>query len=492
MLTTANAPLVGATAWLVWALAVRPHWTAVLLLLSPFVLVPLGLRLAARPDTGPDAPALRALALWAPAVAATAAGSFIPGPGSLAAVLSLPWLGFTTMVAAAGIGRLLSRRLLRDAGIGVDAGLIFVAVGGVWLTISRAGFNPLGFSDAIVELTAVHFHYAGFALPVVAGFAARHLSSSLLVPAAVIVTVPLTAIGITAGEWLKWFAANAMALAGLSTATFLARLAARQSGAGRWFVGIAAVALAGGMALALGWSWSTRFGWEYLGLDAMAAIHGSLNALGFGVVGLIALNTLPPAATLDKYSVNIHPGRPTREHLKHLVHLAESRDTTNAAGLLEAPTPAGFRRKEWNHTIRHGNFAAASEALQQWAGHRSAGINLWPLRPDIEIGQTLALAIPVGPISVSATCRIVKVIDEPDRYGFTYSTLPHHPEDGEESFIVATQLDGNLDVSVTAVWRPATLGNHVCPPFTRFLQNRAITRYLNGIAASPHQETSTP
>lgn len=96
-------------------------------------------------------------------------------------------------------------------------------------------------------------------------------------------------------------------------------------------------------------------------------------------------------------------------------------------------------------------------------------------------GQTLALAIPVGPISVSATCRIIEVIDEPDRFGYVYSTLPHHPEDGEESFILARHDNGHVDFTVTAVWRPSTLATRVCPPVTRFLQNRAISRYLDGV-----------
>ena len=53
------------------------------------------------------------------------------------------------------------------------AGLVYLAVGGVWTVIARAGLRPLGFPDLIVLLTAVHFHYAGFALPVLAGLVAR-------------------------------------------------------------------------------------------------------------------------------------------------------------------------------------------------------------------------------------------------------------------------------------------------------------------------------
>jgi len=472
----------GGAIWVAWALAVRPEWAAVLLLLSPFVLLPLGLRLAAIGETGPETPILRLLSRLAPALATFAAASFLADPGLLAALFSVPWLAFTVTVASVGITRLLSRRTLVDPGIGADAGLVFVAVGGVWLTIGRAGLNPLGFSDAIVQLTAVHFHYAGFALPIVAGFTASRLNRSALLPVAVIIGVPLTAIGITAGGWLEWSAATAMALAGIATAGLLLRLSAHEGGRARMLNSTAGVALMAGMSLALGWAWSIRFGWHFLGLDSMAATHGSLNALGFGLLGLLGLNMLDATASPEAGATSMHLGRPSTETLQRLAGRAADQETTNAVGLVNRPTPAGFKRRSWQRHAAHGDFAAAAEAIQQWRGHDAAGIRRSPTQAKIVVGETLALAIPVGPISITATCRIVEVIDEPDRYGFTYSTLPHHPADGEESFIVTRHGDGSVDVTVTAVWRSATVANHICPPLTRFLQNRAINQYLDGIA----------
>lgn len=483
---------IGAVTWLAWVMAVRPEWTAVLLLLSPFVLVPLGLRLAAGTGTGPEAPAIHRLGQIAPIPALAATASFHHGPGLLAALLTIPWLAFTVAVAMAGVGRLLSRRTLIDPGIGADAGLLFVAVGGVWLTISRAGLNPLGFSDAIVQLTAVHFHYAGFALPIVAGCAARHLDRSALVPVAVILGVPLTAVGIVAAGSLEWLAATLMALAGMATATLLLLISSGQRGAARSLIGTAGLALLAGMGLAIGWAWSIRFGWSFLGLESMAAIHGSLNALGFGLLGLIGLNMLD-TTTSDRHAgvTNMHLGRPSIAQLQHVARAAIDEKTTNPVGLLHRSTPPGFEAKSWRRQIPNGDVNRAIEAIQQWRGHAAAGIIRSSSQPPIRVGETLALAIPVGPISISATCRIVEVVDEPDRYGFTYATLPHHPEDGEESFIVTGHDDGTADVSVTAVWRPATLANHLCPPLTRLLQNRAINRYLDGITTFAGQSTPT-
>ena len=133
------------------------------------------------------------------------------------------------------------------------------------------------------------------------------------------------------------------------------------------------------------------------------------------------------------------------------------------------------------------------QATSNLVAHQAEPYNTWPTmaptsqpptQPRIRTGETLALAIPVGPISISAVCRIVGVIDEPNRYGFTFSTLPHHPEDGEESFVVTRHPNGMIDATVTAVWRPSTVANHLCPPLTRFLQDRTINQYLAGIATN--------
>ena len=86
------------------------------------------------------------------------------------------------------------------------AGLIFLAVGGAWTVASRFGLRPLDFKDIIVLLTGVHFHYAGFVLPLLTGWAGRRLRTTALRVAAVgvVVGVPLVAPGITVGERLPW------------------------------------------------------------------------------------------------------------------------------------------------------------------------------------------------------------------------------------------------------------------------------------------------
>jgi len=57
-------------------------------------------------------------------------------------------------------------------------------------------------------------------------------------------------------------------------------------------------------------------------------------------------------------------------------------------------------------------------------------------------------------LSLAAPCRIVGVLDEPDSWGFAYGTLPGHPEQGEESFVVSIGGDDVVRFRITAFSRP--------------------------------------
>ncbi len=499
-------PTVGGAVWLLWSVVTRPEWTVVILMMSPFVLVPLGLRLASDPSTGPTTDLLRRIRTASIPLALVAALSFSVDTGAVAALLTVPWLLLTITVATVGLFRFLSRRRFDEPGIGVDAGLAFLAVGGAWLTLTRMGANPLGFSDVIVRLTAVHFHYAGFALPIAAGLVAIRSKRSWLFPLSTIFGVPLTAIGITTGGLLEWFAATVMACAGIAVAGTMIRHAGELSGWPSQLLRLAGCALIVGMGLALLYSWSNGFdliGLDYLTIptiDWMVRTHGSLNALGFGLLALVALTatqSFGSSTGVNHRRNSFHLGRPSNDHLAALQAEAATTEPDTSVGLLSdgqpnGEIPDGFRLDIWQRPI--DNFDDAKAAIVEWAGHKRAGIACFPSRAPIEVGQTVSLAIPVGPISTTATSRIVDVIDEVDRFGFTYLALPHHPERGEESFIVhrrndqpSVASDADLDatggtVEVTAVWSTGGVASDLLRPLTRFLQRRAIERYLVGIA----------
>jgi hypothetical protein len=292
----------GGALWLLAWIVLRPSpfevtWARMLLLLGSLVLVPLGLFVVPVEGTDRVAVRLRRIVDVAhfPAALLFAAAYLLP-QGILAAALALPWLAVTGLVALFGLRRLWrgSRRLSE---LCLDAGLIYLAIGGAWAVSDRLGFRPLGFDPVIVLLTAIHFHYAGFALPLVTGLAARRLDggTARLAGAGVIAGVPLVAVGITAtqlkaGPWIECLAAWVLAAAGVLSASLHLRLALVPAEARRvrFLWAVAAVSLAGSMVLAA--MYGSRFyaPLPWLDIPWMRAFHGTANALGFGLAGLLA------------------------------------------------------------------------------------------------------------------------------------------------------------------------------------------------------------
>jgi uncharacterized protein (UPF0548 family) len=100
------------------------------------------------------------------------------------------------------------------------------------------------------------------------------------------------------------------------------------------------------------------------------------------------------------------------------------------------------------------------------------------LRP----GDTANLVIPFGPFKVSSPVRVVYVVDEPNRKGFAYGTLPGHPESGEETWILHRHADGSVWLTIRAFSRPSAPHWWVVYPVLRFAQWMFTRRYERALA----------
>lgn len=113
-------------------------------------------------------------------------------------ILSIIYLLFTLTVALSGLRRFLKRGFVNWAEISIDIGMMYLFMGGIWFFIHINGINT-GFSHMLNWLTAIHFHYSAFILPVSIGLFGRIHTSKLyniLVP--IILAAPmLVAVGIT-------------------------------------------------------------------------------------------------------------------------------------------------------------------------------------------------------------------------------------------------------------------------------------------------------
>jgi uncharacterized protein (UPF0548 family) len=148
-------------------------------------------------------------------------------------------------------------------------------------------------------------------------------------------------------------------------------------------------------------------------------------------------------------------------------------------GATKAALPLGYYHLERHARLGTGRavFERGAAALMSWQVHRAAGLSV-TAGGDARPGARVVSRIAPG---LTAPCRIVYVIDEPDRRGFAYGTLPGHPESGEEAFIVGIGEAGDVWFTVRAFTRPGTLLTRICGPFGRVVQRLIAQRYIRAI-----------
>ena len=183
----------------------------------------------------------------------------------------------------------------------------------------------------------------------------------------------------------------------------------------------------------------------------------------------------------------IRLARPTPERLHQLAEQGREQPLTlrrSASPRLTCRRPAtdataGSEPSVTETSISHER----ADAIRQWAVHRGAGLVVGADRPP-SVDQVVAMSAPLPIGYIDVVCRVVAVVDEPNRFGFTYGTLPIHPERGEESFIVERTSDGSVTFTITAVSRPAHPLARVASPIARRLQSAATDRYVAAMTAA--------
>ena len=127
-------------------------------------------------------------------------------------------------------------------------------------------------------------------------------------------------------------------------------------------------------------------------------------------------------------------------------------------------------------------FDRVAERLWTWDLHRCAGFRVQPAGRADTIGTDVVLAVKLLVPHLLLACRVVRVIDDPDRAGFAYGTLPMHPESGEESFVVE-RAAGGVRFVITAFSRPTGRIRRLGAPIQNRIQDRFTARYLTAAQA---------
>jgi len=153
----------------------------------------------------------------------------------------------------------------------------------------------------------------------------------------------------------------------------------------------------------------------------------------------------------------------------------------DVGGTAERQLPSGYTHDRYHLTLGPASrFDAAADGLRHWRAHLGAGVRVEPTDP-VATGATYLNIKRVGPMHVLAPVRIVYVVDEPHRFGWAYGTLPGHPEEGEERFVVTRTEEGVTDFDITAFSRPAELLARLLGPVTRVMQKSTTRGYLRGL-----------
>jgi hypothetical protein len=282
-----------------FALKLDLSWIELLFLFAPLVVVPLGLELTRRMEGRTD-PTLseRVVRIACLPAAFLAVASLLHSRGTIAAALAAGWLAFCGVAALGGMLRLARGDWRTLDGLLPAVSLLYLSVGGAWFVASRLGLTPLGFQEPIVLLTAVHFHFAGFAAPLLARSAGRTLSHKArlgktaipfaIVAWGVLLGPGLLAAGFVVGPRLKLLAALTLASSEIGLAVaFLAALPRITHLGARLLVGLSAAAVIFSMVLAATWALGEFPLQPFVHLEQMARLHGSANAFGFTFCGLL-------------------------------------------------------------------------------------------------------------------------------------------------------------------------------------------------------------
>jgi uncharacterized protein (UPF0548 family) len=145
--------------------------------------------------------------------------------------------------------------------------------------------------------------------------------------------------------------------------------------------------------------------------------------------------------------------------------------------------PTRYARDRFEGVVGHGDrdFAAARSGLSTWAAHAAPGLRVFPWTARLAEGETCLVTFGTPFLALAAPCRVTRVFDETRRFGFTYATLPGHPEVGEESFVVEMDVLDDVRFTIEARSRPGGALVRATAPFNRRVQRRVAAGYLRSL-----------
>ncbi len=150
---------------------------------------------------------------------------------------------------------------------------------------------------------------------------------------------------------------------------------------------------------------------------------------------------------------------------------------------LAGTRPQGFHQDRYEIVLGQGPeiFQQAVTGLKTWKAHRLPGMEVFPDNQVIRTGATVVVTLGTPIVALALPCRIVSVIDGQTRWGFAYGTLPGHPEQGEEAFVISVSPDQTVRFEIEAFSRPGDPLVRLSGPIGRGVQMGGTRGYLRAL-----------
>ncbi|WP_153721909.1 YndJ family protein [Sporosarcina cascadiensis] len=269
-------------------------------------------------------------------------------------LLAAIYLLFTVFVAGYGLYRFLHRGFTNVEEFSIDMGLIYLAMGGSWYFAFIAGID-LGFSPLLTWLTAIHFHYSAFILPIFVGLIGRLYSSRHYRSAAVLLLVaPMAvAVGITFSRWIEVISVL-FYFYGLGVMIWITWRLFFLQPLQKWFVRISLTALAVTISFSMLYVLSNGFGLFSTTIDFMLRFHGILNCIVFALVGLIGwMLAVPPSRFQPPtFPVSKIRGRQSADQIGEIGEIRGLSDDLRTYGVIPSANIIDFYENTVNYRLK--------------------------------------------------------------------------------------------------------------------------------------------
>ncbi|MEC1542654.1 YndJ family protein [Bacillus subtilis] len=202
---------------------------------------------------------------------------------------ALIWWTYTIFIALYAILRLWETKIHRIEETSVLFGLIYLAGGGFWFFAYAAHLQIMQFGPLIILLTAVHFHYSAFLIPIFNGLLGRTIRKHRMLYSwitwVILLSPLLIALGITYSKTLDVIAVS-IYMAAIYLHAFLVFTAAFRTKTG-FLIRLSSAVLMITIAFSMIYSFGVFRQEVTLTINQMIWIHGFVNAFGVILPALI-------------------------------------------------------------------------------------------------------------------------------------------------------------------------------------------------------------